>query len=71
MKTIWVHLNDHRKSLGFPGLVVNHMPYNVHAVYNDFKQGWFECDQLVEQLVIDLFCSFKTRPLRKKDYFKV
>lgn len=32
-KTIWKHLIDHLKSLGFPGLV-EFMPCNVHAVHN-------------------------------------
>ena len=59
MRTIWKHLNDHLKSLGFPGLV-NPMPYNAHAVYNDFKYGWLEYGQPAEQLAVDLFYWFKT-----------
>ena len=40
-KTIWKYLNDHLKSLGFPGLV-EFMPSNVHAVHNGFKYGLSE-----------------------------
>ena len=48
-RTIWNHLNDYLKSLGFPGLV-NFMPYNIHAVCNDFKHVLSEYGQLAEQL---------------------
>ena len=47
------------------------MPYNVHALYNDFKYDWSEYGQLAEQLAIDLFYWFKTHPARKKEYFKM
>ena len=53
-KTIWKYLNDHLKSLGFPGLV-EFMPCNVHAVHNGFKYGLSKYGQLAEQLAIDLF----------------
>lgn len=68
-KTIWKYLNDHLKSLGFPGLV-EFMPCNVHAVHNGFKYGLSEYGQLAEQLAIDLFYWFKAHPARKEDYFK-
>ena len=67
-KTIWKHLNDHLKSLGFPGLV-EFMPCNVHAVHNGLKYGLSEHGQLAEQLAIDLFYWFKAHPAHK-DYFK-
>ena len=69
-KTIWKHLNDHHKSLGFPGLV-NFMPCNVHVVHNSFKYGLSEYGQLAEQLGIDLFYWFKAHPARKEDYLKM
>ena len=47
------------------------MPYNVHAVYNAFKQGWSDYGQLAEQLPIDLFYWLKTHLVRKNNYFKM
>ena len=63
-KTIWKYLNDHLKSLGFPGLV-EFMPCNVNAVHNGFKYGLSEYGQLAEQLAIDLFYWFKAHPARR------
>ena len=40
-RTIWKHLNDHLKRLGFPG-PLNFISYNVHAFYNDFKHSLSE-----------------------------
>ena len=68
-KTIWRHLNDHLKSLGFTGLV-EFMACNIHTVHNGFKYGLSEYGQLAEQLAIDLFYWFKAHPARKEDYFK-
>ena len=68
-KTIWKHLNEHLKSLGFPGLV-EFMPCNVHVVHNGLKHGLSEYGQLAEKLAIDLFYWFKAHPACKEDYFK-
>ena len=49
------------------------MPYIVHAAYNDFKHGWSEYGQLVEQLEFDIFYSIGSRHTQsaKKYYLKM
>ena len=64
-KTIWKHLNDHLKSLGFSGLV-EFMPCNVHAVHNVSSM---DCPSMVSYLsnwqLISSTGSKHTQPAKK------
>ena len=66
-KTIWRLINDHKKSIGLPGLTP-FVPCTLHVVHNSFRKGLNSYGENAEQLAVDVFQWFKSHISQREDY---